>query len=315
MDVFVILNPVAGRSQPEEVRIIISAALDRAGHHAEFYETTGEEQVGQLVDKAVTEGAQLVVAAGGDGTVSSVVDGLAHTGIPLAIIPTGTGNVVAQELGIPLRTEKAAQLIVSGSAIRPIDALKVEGRYFILSVGTGLDALTIEKTDRQYKRRLGPFAYVIGMPRVLVGLQPREFTVVADGVTRRYKAADVLVTNVGTLTRPLRWGPHIRPDDGKIDICIIRATSLLDVLGVALDIVAPFRSRRDRNLRYWSAHARVMVSADRPMPVQGDGDILGKTPVDIEIVPSAINVLIPEKDKRLLRERLRERVRWSGRTD
>lgn len=291
--VFVVLNPVAGRTSAENVRKALRRHLDRPGWRLEVYETTGQDQIDEVVRAALRRGVDWVIAAGGDGTVSAVVDGLVNSDVPLGILPAGTGNVLSQELGIPQNVDKACQMLAGGAQTRAIDALQVGEHYYTLSVGTGLDAITVKATNREHKRRYGALAYVWSVLKALAGLQPHHFTLVVDGRTRRVRAADILLTNVSVLTRPIRWGPHIRPDDGQIDICIMRATNLIDILGVAWDILIPGRPRRDRNLRYMAAEHSILVFADEPLPVQGDGEDLGQTPIEARVVPAVVQVFVP----------------------
>ncbi|MDX1616052.1 MAG: hypothetical protein R3300_17205, partial [Candidatus Promineifilaceae bacterium] len=115
------------------------------------------------------------------------------------------------------------------------------------------------------------------------------------------------------LTGPILWGRHIAPDDGRIDICIVRARNLRDLLLVGWDMVVPGQPRQDRNLRYLEARHSVLVMADDPLPVQGDGEELGHTPVEVTLRPEAVRVLVPQHEGRpsvveLLRNRERPAV-------
>jgi YegS/Rv2252/BmrU family lipid kinase len=301
MKIFVVLNPVAGRTQPKDVRKALDTHFKDREWQVEIYETSGDEKVVNVVRRAVSDGAERVFAAGGDGTVSAVADGLIGTDVPLGIIPAGTGNVLAQELDIPQDIDKACRLLAESAVTRSLDALKVEERYYILSIGTGADAMTIEQTGRKEKRRFGRLAYVASMIKVLVGIQPHRFVLEIDGKTRHVRAADVLVTNISTLIKPLRWGRHIRPDDGQIDICVVRAKNLVDVLLVVLDMIWPGSPREDRNLRFLTARERVHIASERPMTVQGDGEVLGKTPVEALVVAGAVKVFVadPKRQQKL----------------
>jgi diacylglycerol kinase (ATP) len=250
-----------------------------------------------VVRRAVAGGAERVFAAGGDGTISAVVDGLIGTDVPLGIIPAGTANVLAQELGIPQDIDKACRMLAETTTTRNLDALEVDGRYYILSIGTGADAMTIEQTGREEKRRFGRLAYAVSMMKVLIGIQPHRFVLTVDGQTKHVRAADILVTNISTLIKPLRWGKHIVPDDGKIDICIVRAQNLADVLPVIWDLVWPGPPREDRNLRFMEAKESVHITSQRPLPVQGDGEVLGKTPVKANVVAGALKVLVADPNQ------------------
>jgi YegS/Rv2252/BmrU family lipid kinase len=295
MKALIVLNPVAGRARVDEARRCLTRHLDPTAWQVDVHETKANEPIGVLLQEKIDEGVDMIVAAGGDGTVSAVVDGLANNKVPIGILPLGTTNVVAQELGIPLKIDKACQLLAGEHTVKAIDALQFGEHFFILSVGIGLDALAMESTSQKHKRRFGKLAYIWVIFRLILGIQPHVFTIVADGEKRRVKAADVLLTNVSTVTGPIRWGPHITPDDGQIDIVIMRAQNLLGIFGVVYDILAPSRPRRNRNIQYWSARHTIQVTAERPLPVQGDGDLLGKTPVKVQICPGAVQVIVPVK--------------------
>jgi diacylglycerol kinase (ATP) len=305
MRILVILNPVAGRTPVNQVKRALKQNFPEDGAILlEIYETTGAEDVASVVRGAIASGVERVFAAGGDGTVSAVVDALVRTDVPLGIIPAGTTNVLAQELGIPLNVDKACRLLAGKTSIRSIDALQLGQQHFVLSVGTGLDAQAIEGTSREGKRRFGPLAYVWSVLKTVAGVQPHTFTIVADGQKLRVRAADVLLANVSTLVRPFRWGPHITPDDGRIDICVMKAKNILDILGVARDIVIPEGPQRERNLIYWYAHHSVLVFAEEPLLVQGDGELLGKMPLEVLLVPGAVRILVPEEEAERRKNRL-----------
>jgi YegS/Rv2252/BmrU family lipid kinase len=290
--VFTVINPVAGKTKAGTVAKSLQRYFDPAKWQMDIYETKGGEQVGAIVREAVEGGVDYVFSAGGDGTVSEVVDGLAHSDVPLGIIPSGTSNVIAQELGIPLNVDKACQMLAGTPAVLAVDAIQVGEQFFILAVGTGIDAKVMESVSRERKRRFGPLAYAWTTLKVIVGMQPRRFTIIADGKAFQMKAAVVLLSNVGTLTRPLRWGPNIRPDDGRIDINIIRGKNVLDYMLTAYDVL-PGGPRPTAHIRHIEANESVTIFADQTLRVQGDGELIGYTPLEARVVPGAVKVLVP----------------------
>jgi YegS/Rv2252/BmrU family lipid kinase len=236
----------------------------------------------------------LVVAAGGDGTVSAVADALAGTNTPLGILPLGTANVLARELGIPLDLDAACRLLVGGHVITSIDAMRVEGRCYFTHVGVGIDAMMIRDTDRESKRRFGRVAYMATALARLVGFQPQRFALTLDGRTLRIRASQVLVANVGILGQPpFRWGPDIRADDGRLDVCVVRAKTLWNY-ATLLWHVALGQHRRSPNVRYYTSTRKVVIASRKPLPAQADGEIIGQTPVEIETIPGAVRVVVPE---------------------
>ena len=291
--VFVVLNPVAGRSTAD----LVLAALEQ--HFVpdtwvyEVYQTTGQEQLADVVRDALARGCDMVVAVGGDGTVSDVAEALVHTGVPLGVVPLGTANMLALELAIPLNLEGACTLLAGPHTTTSIDAMQVGEKFFVLQIGIGIDALMIRDTEREQKRRFGRAAYIWTAFTRLIGFQPRRFTIVADGRRIRPRASQVLIANGGVLgIPPFRWGPNIRPNDGRIDVCIVNARTLLDYLGVAWHLLTG-QQKRDRRVRYLTATRSIAVSADQPLPVQADGEIIGETPVLVHVVPDAVRVIVP----------------------
>jgi diacylglycerol kinase (ATP) len=290
--VFVVLNPMAGSANAADVRQALEKHLGEL-IQTDIYETTGHEDVVAIVRAELTNSPSVVVAAGGDGTISDVAEALIGADVRLGIIPVGTANIFARELGIPLDLEDACALLDSQPNTTSIDAMKVGDQYFVLQIGIGIDSLMIRDTDRQSKRRFGRAAYLWTAFTRLIGYQPLRFTIVADGKRVRPRASQVLIANGGVLgAPPFRWGPNIRPDDGKIDVCIVGARTALDYMGLIWHTIVG-QQRRDRNVRYLTAERSIAISADQPLPIQADGEIIGDTPIQIEVVPDALKVIVP----------------------
>jgi YegS/Rv2252/BmrU family lipid kinase len=290
--VFVVLNPMAGNSTAADVRAALDRYFSADRWSQEIYETTGDEEVADIVRAALVRGCDLVIAAGGDGTVSDAAEALVHSDVPLGIIPVGTANVLARELGLPLDLEGACALLAGEHTTNSIDAMQVGDKAFFLHIGVGIDSLMIRDTDRAAKRRFGRLAYLWIALRWLIGYQPRRFTIVVDGRRLRPRAAQVLIANGGLLgVPPFRWGPDIRPDDGRIDVCVLSARSLGDYLRVAWQVLIGHR-RRSPNIRYYSAERSIVVDADHPLPIQGDGEILGETPARVQVIPDAVAIVV-----------------------
>src|SRR5205085_11831439 len=179
--VLVVINPIAGSGSAEDVRGIVKAAFDERGWRPRFYETTGSDDLVGLIHQAQQDGARLVVAAGGDGTIADVANSLIGTDIPLGIIPLGTGNVLSLDLGIPQDIRQAASLLVGPQQIRQLDAMRIGERHFILQIGVGIDSLMIRHTDRSTKQRYGRWAYMLTLFRQLGGYRAKQFRLRIDG--------------------------------------------------------------------------------------------------------------------------------------
>ena len=299
--IFVVVNPKAGSYAADAVRNALDRYFPR--HLAEgeplceIHETGHDDNLVQVVREACGRGFELVVAAGGDGTVSGVADGLVGSPVPLGIIPLGTANVLARELGIPVELEAACQLLAGAHDLAEVDAMRVGDHAYFTQVGVGIDSLMIRDTTTEHKRRFGRVAYLWTACGPLLGFQPRRFRLTIDGKEPRLtRATQVLVANCGMLGQPpFRWGPDIRPDDGRIDLCVIRARHLFNYVALAWHVLLG-QHRRDRNVRYEVVERAVKIEASRPLPVQADGEIIGDTPVEVTLVPRAVRVIVPRAE-------------------
>jgi YegS/Rv2252/BmrU family lipid kinase len=296
MRTYVILNPVAGHSDPQEIRRQLAKKMPATTWDVTVRQTQADDDVTQLARTAIDDGYDLLCAAGGDGTVSLVVDALVGTNAQLGIIPAGTTNALAQALGIPRKIPGAIDVIANPGRVIRLDAIEVGGNYYVLAVGVGLSAVTMENTEREAKRRFGEAAYVWTVLRELTGWQPRQFMLDVDGRRQTFRAADIMLFNAGVLTGPLRWGEHIVPDDGRVDVCIIRARNLFNYLGLLADIVRR-RQWRNRHIKFLVARERVKISASSALAVTGDGELIGRTPIDARIVSGVVSVRAPSNHR------------------
>ncbi|WP_435021970.1 diacylglycerol/lipid kinase family protein [Tundrisphaera sp. TA3] len=293
----VILNPRSGTASVDTARRAI--ADRKASGELDEYELKEGDDLHAVVREALGRGVRLVVAAGGDGTVSSVADVLAGTDASLAIFPMGTTNVLAREMGLPVEPDgtsplPAAALLDHPESIARIDAMKVAGHHYFTQVGVGIDALMIRDTKDGAKRMFGRAAYLWTAFGQLLGFQPRRFTITADDRTLVVRASEIVVANVGMLGQPpYRWGPGIRPDDGRLSICIVRARNLWHYAQLFW-MVARGRHNESPHIRYVESRKTISIASEKPLPVQADGEIIGETPVRIELVPAALRLVVPK---------------------
>jgi diacylglycerol kinase (ATP) len=299
---FVLLNPHSGSCTAADVRRAIHEHL--GGPEAEVHEIARGDDLTAIVRSAVDRGFDPIVAAGGDGTVSTVADALVGTKAHLIILPLGTANVLARELGIPVELEgscllgshcvRLGSLAGSDHDVFRLDAMKVGRRHYFTQLGVGIDALMIRDTADEHKKRYGRLAYLWTAASRLIGFQPRRFTITIDDQTLVAKASQVLVANTGMMGQPgLRWGQDIRADDGRLDVCIVRARTVLDYLGIFWYVVRG-RHKQSTNVRYKVASRSVVIATRRPLPAQADGEIVGDTPIRVEVVPNAVRVVVPK---------------------
>jgi len=269
----------------------------------EIHEVVEGDDIRAIVRQALARGCDPIIAAGGDGTVSTVADVLVGTEAHLIVFPLGTANVLARELGIPVDLQGACHLgschihreVVAGHRhnVARIDVMRINGRHYLTQVGVGIDSIMIRDTATEHKRRFGRLAYLATAASRLLGVRPRRFWISTDDLTIEIKATQVLVANTGMMGHnAFRWGPDIHPDDGVLNLCIVRARTLLDYLGIFWHVVRGSHEKSQR-VTYLTASRSVTINAKHPLPVQADGEILGKTPVQIEIVPLTLKVVVP----------------------
>lgn len=290
---YIVLNPVAGVADPETVRQSIQSALQAHDIPLEIYETTGKEDLRQHVREAVKQGFKLFISAGGDGTLSSVIDGLVDTELPLVILPTGTWNALARALDIPLQVDQAIDLLFQPHRIQAIDAMQVGDSYFVLSVSAGIGAMTMKDVERKDKRRLGKLADLRKALAEMLEFRTFQFEVKIDGALTRFRASELMVANTSILgLKALRLNTSIRMDDGKLNVCRIYANTVTEYLKLGWSML-----RRDQE-RSWNvlcveASNEVEIHSRERIPVQGDGELIGQLPVTVKLRPKAIHVVMP----------------------
>ena len=247
----------------------------------------------ETIHKRLAEGWDCVAAAGGDGMVAAVAHTLIGTGVPLGILPLGTGNLVARELGIPLEIPEAVDLLAQNPKPRPIDAMRIAGKTYLLNAGIGVNAEVIDQTSRLGKSLFGRTAYVGTAVWKILQAKRHTIEIAIDGATQVCSATDVLVSNCGILARSLNPnGPDIRVDDGQLDVCVIRIKTPLEYPWYyLLRWIAPKRVNTI-NIET-TAKRTISIRSEEPIVVQADGDVIGTTPVEIEILPLAVTVYVP----------------------
>jgi diacylglycerol kinase (ATP) len=236
-------------------------------------------------------GASGVVAVGGDGTVGEVASALVGTDVPLGIIPAGSTNIIAGELGIPRDPMRAIHLLFGAHETRHIDVVRGGERCFIHMAGAGIDSRMFALANPTAKRRFGWLAYIPAAGRAVFH-PPARFTLDIDGDRQVIEAPLVLIANGGSIITPrFRLMPSLRADDGMLDVLIFNTTT---VGGVA-KILGSMLTRRSHLSRYviHRSGRTVVLQSDPPLPVQLDGDVAASTPVTFEVLPAALRVIVP----------------------
>ncbi len=233
---------------------------------------------------------QLVLAAGGDGTVAEVMAAAHQQNVPMGIVPRGTANIVARELGLPAGWRKATRRALERfPATRPVDLMRVNDGYSALASGIGFDATVMRYTPRALKYWLGRAAYLAAGAWWLPQAPLFECTIRADGEAIEMTAVVVLVVNAGMLgAAPFRFGPNIAIDDGLLDIVVYRPRTLGDRAGVLWRIV---RQRSDGSSMLQRKARSVEIKAPDVQWYEVDGEVHRGNVLRAEIVPGGVRVV------------------------
>jgi len=289
--VAVVFNPATGGGDSAGRKRDTLEALEGAGLEVLWLETTPEDPGQGLTAKAVAEGAELVMAQGGDGTVMACVTGLAGTDVPLAVLPGGTGNLLATNFDVPADLEGAVEVALHGDRVH-MDVAAMDDDRFVVMGGVGFDAAMLRDADPRLKEHLGAVAYVLSGFKHLRRRATR-FRLRLDDRRIERTGQGVLVGNLGRLQGGLPVMPDARPDDGLLDVAVLQTRTVADWLALAVRVLLR-RRRKDPQLEAFQAR-RVEIDCDRPQPVERDGDPLD-TPRDhlvIEVVPGALTLCVP----------------------
>ncbi|MDQ1739926.1 MAG: hypothetical protein QOE53_1578 [Pseudonocardiales bacterium] len=281
-----VLNPV----KIADLAALKAAITEHCGdEQPAWYETTEDDTGAGQTAAAITAGARLVLVCGGDGTVAACAGALAGTEVAMAVVPVGTGNLLARNLGIPLELPEALE-VAFGAEERVIDVLEAAEQRFVVMAGLGFDAALIRDTDDDLKDRLGWLAYVGGLTRALRRSPRARFTITLDdGEPVRTTAIGVLVGNVGQLEAGITLMPDASPDDGQLDVLVLTPRRVKDWPALAWRIL---RRRPDAGPQAEISRGKqVRISSPVAVPIEFDGDFRGEaTELQVEVLPAALIV-------------------------
>ena len=270
----------------------VAAALTDAGLPVEVCLTERPGHASLLAREAVRTGMEIVIAAGGDGTINEIIQELAGHSTALGILPLGTVNVWARETRIPLSLPDAARVLLYGVR-RRVDLGRAGNRYFLMMAGVGFDAEVAQRVERSVLKRIGlkMLDYLTTVGVLGVTHKPVLVRIKHDGKRREISSLMLVVGNTRLYGGALTFTRHAVADDGMLDIVTVGGGGLLYRMGILRNAFLR-RPRRGPRVRYERART-VRVEADEPLPVQVDGELIGKLPMSFSIAPLALTVIVP----------------------
>jgi YegS/Rv2252/BmrU family lipid kinase len=281
----VILNPAARSEKAKRWR----ARVESIARGCVICATSRAGEAETLARHAAQEGFEKIVAAGGDGTINEVVNGLAGSNAALGLLPIGTMNVFATELGLPAHDLQLCWNIIQGENTRLVDLPSANGKYFVQLAGVGLDAQVVKETSLTLKRNFGPLSYLISAAQIAARRPPRLFLESEDSSID--EGSFVLVGNGRLYGGPFPFFKHAIIDDGLFDVIAFKQLGYLEIIKYLQDVV--FSSEiRVPEIEYFQTR-RLRVTSDSEVPVELDGELVGSCPVEFQVQERTLRVLAP----------------------
>ncbi|TET42629.1 MAG: diacylglycerol kinase family lipid kinase, partial [Dehalococcoidia bacterium] len=323
MQAELIYNPYGGQVVVRHELDNVVAFLNRYGWSVTLRETSKPLEATELARHAVNRGAKVVIAAGGDGTINEVANGLVNTDVALGVLPVGTTNAWALQMGIPalnpmlpgIQAVKliaaleeriarplpasyyrkvlldAARVLVEGQTVA-VDMGELSGRHFLMWVGMGFDAAVAQSVLVKEKRALGSWAYVFPAIESAYRYSSTDVCLNLDGKVVKVSTPLIVVSNIQLYGGMLAIGAKACVNDAKLDVCIFKGGGFFTFVQHAMKVLS-HRHLQDPTVEYYQCREIVVESA-RSLPVHVDGEPFTKTPVVIHTVPSSLKVIVPK---------------------
>jgi diacylglycerol kinase family enzyme len=294
----IIGTSLAGHGGPSALRLVTDT-LVRGGWRVDTLLATDKASLSRSAAEGVEREVDVIAAIGGDGTILQVAGALVGSDVRLAIIPTGTGNLLAGNLDLASGVEAAARTILAGRSRRIDlgrlmgDVVGSNGLHFAVACGIGFDARVMGATSVGLKRIFGKFAYVATAAALSPSLRNEAYDVRVDGVDYAAPGAQVFVANFGRLARRVEATWPIRPDDGVLDIIVMNASGPVSGVLAAWGAIRHGHIHRSIHGVLHLQGGEIRIASRSPQVAEADGDVIGWTPVVVKVVPRALSVVVP----------------------
>lgn len=319
-----IYNAHAGHGVPERDLDAIVDYLERNRWTVVIRQTSAPGEATVLARRAAAQGVDVVIAGGGDGTVNEIVNGLVGSDTVMGVLPMGTGNVWALQMGIPTlsplgpaaglarllgdlegRMERplpmnvhrsvlldAARVLVEGQ-VRAVDVGQANNRHFIMWAGIGLDAEVTIRVSPEDKKTFGPWAFVGSALDVLREYKSTAVRLILDGVVRQVKTSLIVVSNIQLYGGALPIGARACVDDGLLDVCVFKGEGLLNYVQRVIQVAAR-QHLSGTDIEYYQCQ-EIVIESSAALPVHVDDEPFTETPVTIRVLPRALRALVPRE--------------------
>jgi diacylglycerol kinase (ATP) len=296
--IIVFINPTAGAGRARKYLPLIERVFESFRSHAQFVITRSAEELESCAQEAILQGRNLLFTVGGDGTLQALANATFGANVILGIVPVGGGNDFAAALGMPSDPVRAVEALLAGEA-RLVDLVRVRTgdgrtRLYAGGGGIGLDAEAARYASGAYRHLPGRIRYIASALTALAGFDALSVRIDFPGsILPSFETQALLAAalNSPTYGAGLRLAPDATVDDGSLEVVMIEKLSMLEILTLLPRLMGSGELRTSR-VKRWRAQ-RVRFITQQPCMFQGDGEILGPTPVEIEVVPKAVRVLAP----------------------
>ena len=298
-NIHIIINPAAG--EEEAILPFINTSMKEAGITWEAFITHQAGDGIKFAEAAIKKGVDALAVYGGDGTVIEAISGLIGSEIPLIILPGGSANVVATELGIPKDFKEVCTLLVHGLLeTKTIDVGQFDKHYFITGISIGFGADLVKGADRETKNKIGILAYFLSAAAALKKTKKTIYHLKIDGQEHELQGLTCIITNTGNLGfTKISLDKHIDISDGFLDVVILRKASLGLLKHIVVTLLKRERPHNLELVQHWQGKD-ISVSSTPQQTVQCDGEVLEEMPLHIKIIPGAIKVLVPKEKSKVI---------------
>jgi diacylglycerol kinase (ATP) len=290
-----IINPQAGAGKGKRLPRLIDAKLGNSVPYEIFLSKSQRALHEALPALLALESLQRVVVAGGDGTLMTLLPILsAHPHLTVALLPLGTGNLLAQNLHLPTQLEAALNVALYGQ-VKHLDIGQINAHYFLLNAGVGIDASIMAATRRSHKKRWGALAYLVEGARQFLMTRRAKIRITADGKVMHSTAIGVLCFNVGSeLGGGLKVTQNVTPDDGWLHGSILRIEGPLEFFVGLFQVLLRQHGQRRDAVHHFKAK-EILIESRPNLKAQADGNLIGETPVTIKLLEQKLRFIVPQE--------------------